>query len=134
MMLFISKFVVSIVISIDVGISNVSLSMFKLSCIPGNVSPTTIVLLPSSIAFPFVTSMFLLLSLFMYVPVATTNGVYIFSVFPFIWTSCSSLFSNDIVILTFPDFPAISSELISFPSSSYLMFSLTGNSWFVSPL
>ena len=75
-MLFSSKSVESIVISIVFGISILSFEIFRLSCKPGKLIPITVVLLPSSTVFPFVISIFLLLLLSIIVPQTTTNGVY----------------------------------------------------------
>ena len=125
----ISKFEASIVISTLLGISNFSLDIPKLSCIPGNVIPIRVVLFPLSIILPFLISIFLLFSLFIIVPHTTTNGVYNVSFFPFIFTTCLSLFVYSIVIFTFPDFPAISFADTSFPSSSYLIVHSIGNSF-----
>ena len=83
-MLFSSKSVESIVISIVLGTSIVFLETPKLSCIPGRLIPTTVVLLPSSITFAFVTDIFLCVALSNIVPQTTTNGVYRFSFLPFI--------------------------------------------------
>ena len=85
-MLFISKSFASISNVIELGISTSDFDNPKLSCNPGNAIPTAIAFFPLSTTFPFVTVIFSLLSLFINNPATTINGVYIFSVFPFIFT------------------------------------------------
>ena len=132
-MLFVSKFVASIVISTLLGISTSSSDNPKLSCRPGIAIPTTTVFEPSSTTLPEETSIFLALSFSIIVPATTTNGTYILTFLPFISTVLSSLFVYCNVILTLPLFPAISFAESSFPSNSYLTLHSIGNSFEDSP-
>ena len=88
----ISKFSVSIEISISSGISILFLEIPIFSCIPGIAIPTANVLSPLSTVFPLVILIFLFFVLSIFVPATIINGVYIVTCFPFIETVCFSLF------------------------------------------